>query len=68
VEDNSCLLCNENESINHLLSEYCVAKEVWACSADSLDIHMEADFVFIDKWWISREKTCFTQHATSTIL
>lgn len=38
VSDPTCLLCVESESINHLFFECCIAKLIWECISELLNL------------------------------
>jgi len=53
VEDKSCLFCCEDETVNHLFFECCVAKLIWNWVSEVVGVRVGDDFESIGRWWIS---------------
>jgi hypothetical protein len=59
VEDESCLFCDDKESIKHLFFECCVAKCIWQICSEMSEKQLGADFESVVKWWLhNKNLTC----------
>lgn len=67
VEDRRCLFCCEEESAQHLFFECVVAKQMWICISDCLDVNLGSCFESIGKLWLSNKKNIVLNIFTSAL-
>ena len=51
-----CLFYYEEESVNHLFFDCCVAKLTWELISEIVGMKVGTDFESIGRWWISNDK------------
>ena len=68
VNDNTCLLCSEKESINHLFFEYCVAKLVLDYISELLGLRIGHDFESVARFWLANKKHKVTNTISAAVL
>jgi hypothetical protein len=68
VNDPTCLLCSENESIVHLFFDCCVATNVWHYISDLLNVNLGKDFESVASLWLANKKHLITNIVSSAIL
>jgi len=56
VADKTCLFCCEEETVNHLFFDCCVASLTWNYISIELGVQVGSDFESIGRWWISNNK------------
>ena len=56
VADRSCLFCCEEEFVNHLFFDCCVAKLTWELISEIAGMKVGTNFESIGRWWISNDK------------
>jgi hypothetical protein len=67
IDDRSCLLCKEEESVQHLFFDCVVAKQCWLVISKILDIRVEGSLVDIGKLWLSSKKYNVVNIVTSAV-
>ena len=68
VNDNTCLLCSEKESINHLFFECCVAKLVWDYISELLGLRIGHDFESVARFLLANKKHKVTNTISVAVL
>ena len=56
LNDKSCLLCSEEESIYHLFFDCCIAKRMWSVVNNLLNWYVGEDLESVARWWISNKR------------
>jgi ribosomal protein S27E len=56
ILDESCLLCAENESVDHLFFSCDIVKIMWSESSMILGRHVCGNYENVAKFWISNNK------------
>jgi uncharacterized protein YggL (DUF469 family) len=52
VDDKTCLFCEELETVNHLLFEYCVAMLTWMNISEITGVAAGQDFESVARLWL----------------
>ena len=68
VEDESCLFCNEKESVFHLFFDCVVAKQIWVYISECFGFNVGMNFESIGNMWLSRKKFIVHNILTSAVL
>lgn len=68
VDDKSCLLYCEEESVQHLFFDCVIAKQCWCILAHILNIRLDESLVDIVKYWLSPKKYAVVNIVTSVVL
>jgi len=68
VNDNTCLLCSEKESINHVFFECCVAKLVLDYISEILGLSIGHDFESVASFWLANKKHKVTNTISVAVL
>jgi hypothetical protein len=66
VSDPTC--CAENESINHLFFECCIAKIIWECISELLNLSLGQDFESVARFWLANKRHKVTNVVSSAVL
>ena len=56
VDDSSCLLCCEYESVQHLFFDCAVAKQLWSMLPDILKVNIGGSLDDVGKFWQSNKR------------
>jgi hypothetical protein len=56
VDDETCLFCDDKESIQHLFFDCCVTKCMWQVCFDVCGKQLGADFESVAKYWLHNKK------------
>lgn len=67
VEDPCCLLCLENESVQHLFFDCVVASHCWSIISKITGYTVGIDLAVIGKFWLSNKKFCVLNMITSAV-
>jgi hypothetical protein len=66
VEDESCLFCEEKESIYHLFFDCCVARVMWKMCSEIAGKQLGADFESVAKFWLhDKSENCLNVLTTA---
>ena len=68
VEDESCLFCNEKESVFHLFFDCVVAKQILVYISECFGFNVGMNFESIGNMWLSRKKFIVHNILTSAVL
>jgi hypothetical protein len=68
LEDESCLLCSEKETSQHLFFYCVVAKQCWALFSELLGTRVGSDIIEIGKFWLSPKKYVLVNIITVVVL
>ena len=68
VQDKMCLFCSENESVNHLFFDCCVARQCWAVISEILQFEIGMNFESVGRCWINNKKMGMVNMLTSVVL
>jgi hypothetical protein len=67
LDDQTCLFCAEPESISHLFSDCCVARQILLNVAEMINLPVGQDFESIAKRWLSDKKFKLVNICTSAV-
>jgi predicted GNAT superfamily acetyltransferase len=56
LDDTTCLLCTDRESIHHLFLECVVARRAWELVSQAIGVQTGSDFESIAKLWLCNKK------------
>jgi hypothetical protein len=62
-----CCFCSEKDSINHLLFECVIAKNVWEYVKDFLGFDIGSDYISVASRWLHKEKY-YVANTISTVV
>jgi hypothetical protein len=68
LEDESCLLCSEKETSQHLFFDCAVAKQCWVIFSELLGTRVGSDITEIGKFWLSPKKYVLVNIITAVVL
>jgi len=67
IEDDTCLFCNEKETINHLFFECVVAKQMWTILSSIFYVQLGDYIDSIGKVWLNNKRNVILNMCTSAI-
>ena len=68
VSDPTCLFCADKESINHLFFDGCIAKIIWECISELLNLSLGQDFESVARFWLANKRHGVTNAVFSAVL
>jgi hypothetical protein len=68
VDDKKCLICLEEETVQHLFFEYVVAKQCWRLMSEILNVRIENSLADIGSLWFSSKRNVVVNIITSATL
>jgi hypothetical protein len=68
VSDKTCLLCSENENIQHLFFSCDIVRLLWQDIASILDSVMVVDFESLARLWISNKRNAMVNLVNAALL
>lgn len=55
LDDKRCLLCDEEETVDHLFFQCVVAKQMWLNISETIECRCGDDFESVGKMWLSKK-------------
>lgn len=68
VNDPTCLMCAENESISHLFFCCCVSTLVWKCISEILGVNLGQDFKSVAWFWLANKRHKVTNIVSAAVM
>ena len=56
IKPEECLFCSDKESVQHLMFECIVAKNIWAIISETFAVNIGTSFESVARYWVSNSK------------